>query len=204
MTQPDFDELARLWTQEGPEEERLLRALACKAERRAKALRYAELGMGAMLILAVLVAFFVDAAPATLIVGGLTVAAILWAGWRRHYRQAAALAEESSREAMLETAARRGRSKLKRSAAGLALLVPGFLLGALFKYSIHNGGRIGGFPGAFLASVTNGGWGTAGMLLLVAAFACLWRAHRALRREVGRLEQLRRAYRAEAELDGEG
>jgi hypothetical protein len=202
MTPPDFDELARLWTQEqSPEEQREFQRLARRAGRRAKALEYAEHGMGALLILAVLAAFFLNSEPATLIVGGLTVAAILWAGWRRHHRREAQLIDAGDREAMLDHALRNARARRNRSAAGLALIAPGFLLGALFKYSVQNGGEIGGFLAAFVASVTSVGWGLAGLIVLLLAMAWLLRSHLAIRRELARLEALRAEYREEARLD---
>lgn len=204
MTPPDFDELARLWKQEhSAEEERVFQRLARRAERRAKALEYAEHGMGGLLILAVLAAFFLNSEPATLIVGGLTVAAILWAGWKRHHRREARLIDAGNREAMLEHAVRNARASRKRSAAGLALIAPGFLLGALFKYSVQNGGEIAGFLPAFIASVTRVGWGMAGLLLLLLAIAWLLRSHLAIRRELAQLEALRAEYREEARLDAQ-
>lgn len=205
MTPPDFDELARLWTEEhSAEEERDFQLLVRRVGRRAKALQYAELGMGGLLILAVLVAFFVNAAPATLIVGGLIVVAILWVGWKPRQEDVAQLVHNRSREAMLEAALHRGRTSLRHSALGLLLLLPGFLLGALLKYSVQNAGEIDGFLSALAASVSRVGGGMAGVILLLVAFAYLWRSHLAMRHQVGRLERLRAEYREEARLDDRG
>ena len=202
MTPPDFDELARLWKQEhSAEEERMLQLLARNAGRQGKALQYAELGMGALLIAAIFVAFFVDSAPATLIVGGLVVAAVVWAGWKRHHRQAALLIDHSDRLALLESAVRNGRAGLRRSALGIALLVPGFLLGALFKFSVQSGGAVEDFLPVFIASISRVGPGMAGAGLLLLALLYLLRMHGARRREVDRLESLLAEYREEALLD---
>ena len=202
MTQPDFDELARLWTQEqSPEEERILRSLVRRAGWQAKALQYAEVGMCVLLVIAVLVALFVNAQPATLIVGGLTIVAIMWSTWKRRHRQEAMLIDAGDREKMLESAVRNGRASLKRSALGLTLLVPGFLLGTLLKYLIQSGGQIDGYLRALAASVTRPGWGMTGAILIALLLAYLARSHVRMRREVARLEQLRLEYRDEAQLD---
>lgn len=203
MTSPDFDELARLWTQEqSPEEERAFQLLARRVGRRARLWQVAEIAAGLVLILAVAAAMLTAADRSTLAVGALVVVAILWAGWKRRLNAVAMLVDTAGCAAMLDSAVRNGRASLRRSRLGLMLLAPGYLLGALLKYSLQNDG-VDGFLSAFAASL-RGFWpGWAGLSLLAAILAYLARSHLRMRREVARLEMMRDQYRAESALDAE-
>lgn len=202
MTPPDFDELARLWTQEqSPEEEHMFQQLARRAGRRAKALQHAETGVGILLILTVVIGVAINAAPATAIIGALIVIAIIWTAWRRNLGRIAMLADDGDRQAMLESALRSGRASLRRSRLGIALVLPGYLLGTLLKYSIQHDGRIDGFPAAFRTSLADLGAGSAGAVLVLAMLVYLIRSHVRMAGQVRRIALLLGEYQEEARLD---
>lgn len=206
MTEPDFDDIARLWRQPpGPEEEQAFRALARRASFRARLLRHSDLGIALLLILAVIVALALRPAPATLAVGILTIAGVGWSSWKRHLLgRMAATVETSDRRDLVHAAVVNASADLKRSNLGLCLLFPGVLLGAMLNHSFKHQ-RLEGFGAAFVEGITDWPWGIAVLLAIIAAFMGFLQGNRRLRKELARLRILEAQYREEARLDeGDG
>lgn len=200
----DFDRFEQLWRQEPADEEiRLFRKLARRAGRRGKALEHAEWGLGLLLIAGALAILLWEPAPATLIVVALIVTGILWSSSKRsRLAQAAAMLDRSSREALIQSAEKSVRARLKNSALGLVLIVPGWMLGIALKGMMLLDGNVRDFLNAFLGSFTKPP-GMASAAVVAAIFAILVHRHLRLRRESRRLVLLREQYRQEALRDRE-
>lgn len=206
MTSVDLDDWMQVWQDEQDEDElELVRASARRAMRRARLFNYAEHGISAAIIVAVIVWLVLEGAPATIAIAGLAILVILWSSWRRHMLfQVAELIRFDDRRDFLETGVQSARARLKRSRIGLIALLPSFLIGIYLKDGLAHGGAVGDLSAPFWESVTSGGSAAVALLLFVLVALWFGAAHLRLRAEVSRLEQLRDEYRVEASLDGDG
>ena len=204
MSRVDIDELMQLWREEPTDRElEAVREDARRAMRRARLVTYAEHGIAALVIAAILLSLVLKGAPASMAIGALTILVIVWSTWRRgKLLEAAALTRLGHRRRFLEEGLRSARTRLRRSRLGLVLLVPSALLGALLKHSLATGGDVAGFFRLFADSLIAGG--SALKVTALVALALLWfgTLHVRLRAEVRRIEALREQYRVEDELDG--
>lgn len=202
MTQVDLKDIALLWQEEPTaEEQREFRGFADKTERRAQFLQFAELGLGLLLIVAVLVAIFVAPGPATLVVGALSITAIAWSSWKRHLlSQVAMLVETSDRHTLVGHALVLAKARLRRSTLGLWFLLPGVLSGAFFTH-ILDGGALAVFPKAVVERSVTLPEGPIVLFILLVVTAQMLRTNLRLGTEVARLEGLSEDYLAEARLD---
>jgi len=199
----DFDDLAQLWREEpSAEEQRVLEVLARRASWEGRAVQHFDHALTLSIIIAVFLALLTSPTPATFGTGLLLAGAILWSSWKNHQlRQVALLVDTSNREALLESAWRATRARLRRSRLGMLLLVPGYLLGALAAYSYLNG-NLEGFltkMASHLSPTTRNGVLT--YILLGGLLACLIRTHLKVAREVRNIAALQERYRAEAHMD---
>lgn len=200
----EFDDLARLWQQEPtPEEQALFARLARRTSRRARMVERAEVGVGALLIVGVVAYSIWHSAPAaSLLVAAAIIVATIWSSWRRHVlARHARLIGGNDRREILASGVASARASLKRSAIGMVLLVPGFVLGAMLKYSAMNG-SLDGILAAEIASWSHPRGRLSHVVVLI-VLIYLGQVHLRLRRELKRLETLLGQYRDEARLDGE-
>ena len=205
MTDPEFDDFAKLWQQSfTADEQQAFRALARRVSLRTRLLRHADIGIGLLLIVAIAVALAIQPAPAALAVGILTMAGIGWSSWKRHVlARLGGQAAAPDRRAVVEAAAANVREDLRRSNLGLLLFFPGVLLGALLNHSVKHG-TLRGVDGALWRSVTDPFWGLLVLLLIIATFLGFVRGNLRLRKEAVRLGHLEAEYREEARLDRSG
>lgn len=203
MTESDFEDIAQLWREAPtPEEERAFRIMVRRASLRARLLRHADLGIGVLLVVAVLVAVALRPAPATLAVGILTIAGIGWSSWKRHWLgRMAASVESSDRRDLLHVAVVNAAADLKRSNLGLWLFLPGVLLGALLNHSFKQR-SLAGFGRVLVEGATDWPWGIATLAAIFLVFLGFIRTNRRQERELESLRALEAQYREEARLDG--
>lgn len=205
MTEPEFDDFAKLWQQSFThDEEQAFRALARRVSVRTRLLHHADLGIGIFLIIAITVALFIQPAPATLAVGILTMAGIGWSSWKRHVlARLGGHAGAADRRAVVDAAVANLSADLRRSNVGLLLFFPGVLLGALLNYSVKRG-TLDGFGRTLWSSLTDPSWGMLILAVIIAAFFGFVRGNFRLRSEAARLADLQAQYSEESRLDRGG
>lgn len=202
MSAPDIDELARLWRQEpGPEEQAAFAAIARSTGRRAWMLDRFESATTILLALAILGYLVRYGNPTAVVIGLIIIVGIVWSTIRRHeLMRRARAAVQGSPEKMLEEGVRTLGCTLRRHTIGTALLLPGFILGALLKYSLFTGGALAGFVPAIVEALGHIN-GRISFGIVFAALLYLLRANHRLRRELRRMTELRAEYLEEARLD---
>lgn len=202
MTGPDLDELAALWQGDpDPVEQARMEKLAAKARRRGRLYDYIEYATGIALVAIFVAGSFIAASPVTIALAVPLMIGVTWLTWRRRaLRQMALTLNTSDRGAFIESSLRNARRNLRRNTIGLAfipLLVP---LSVAFKISV----RTGGGPDEVWQALVQ--WAqtpraaiTVVALTILAGFC--FRSRFKIRREIGRLETLRRGYEQEAESE---
>lgn len=202
MSQPDFEEYAALWhAAPDPDEQERIGALVRGARRRGRLLGYADLAMGALVVLCTGLGFVMQPAPATAIIAGLLIASTLWVSWkRRALRQMTRTLGSSDRGSFLEIATRNATANLRRLVLSLYLLPIFALMAVLFKISIRHGGKLE-HPLAALAEWAISTRGTFSLIGIAVIMALLLRSRRKVKAELRSLENLGREYRREAALD---
>lgn len=202
MNEPDFGAFTALWQQEPAEEEvRIFRKLARRTSRHARLLRYAETWFGMALAAGTVAVFLYAPGVLTGLLAALLIFAMLWSAWQRHrLDDAAAQVGRANRHDLLESSERSARAALKRSTIGMVGAAPGGLATvALLDLAAH-----GGDAGTWFADLP-ATLGSQSILVSVsivtAVTAAAWRHNRRLHRELGRIAELRAAYREEDLLD---
>jgi hypothetical protein len=202
VNEPDFSAFAALWQQEPAEEEvRIFRKLARRASRRAHLLRHAETWFGYALAAATLATFLLAPGLLTGALAFLLAAVTAWTAWQRHrFDLAAADLSRNDRQVLLESSERSARAALRKSTVGTVTAFPGGMaLLALLDLVKH-----GGETEVWLANLPRT-LGSTSVLVSIALVTLVtlggWRQNRRLRRELHRIEALRRAYREEDLLD---
>ncbi|HEX9947847.1 MAG TPA: hypothetical protein VGA98_09935 [Allosphingosinicella sp.] len=204
MNRPEFDELAELWQDElDPLEQARMEANARAARRRGRLYDYLEYFLGIALVAIFVAGSFITASPLTIAVGVPLMIGITWLTWRRRaLRQMARTLNTSDRAAFIESSLHYARANLRRNTIGLVsipLLVP---MALAFKVSLRTGGGPHEVWQALLQwSQTPRAAITILLLTILGGFTVLSR--RKIRREIRRLEQLRRGYELEAERESE-
>jgi len=180
----------------------VLEILARRASWRARAVNYLEIGFSLLIFVAVITALVTAPAPATVVAGLIFIAGLVWSSWKRHrLQQVALLVATSDRKALLDNAWRTARAQLRRSRLNMAMLLPGYLLGALTAYSYLHGG-LDGFLPTFLDQLSPiSGRGIVTWLILGGVMTYLVRTDRRIRHELRNVHELRERYRTEAQLD---
>lgn len=206
MNAPEFDEFSRLWQgEEDAEEQRVFRRLAWRVGLKARALQFADYGLAALVIGAVMVGMLSEATPATLLFGALLGTAAVWATWkRRMLHHGEMVSGANDRGALIGMARERCRVELRQANSGLLLFPLGLLLAALFKLSVLSEGRLGRFPDLFVQTFGTGDRLPLPLVVLVIAEIYFLYRGRLLRRELKRLDALLELYRREAYLDARG
>ena len=200
MIQDDFNDLAALWnTPAQSDEQEELDRLARQTPRRARLIQWGELLTVALVAGAVVVSMALRLGPASLLIGGLLLLLLGWSAWKRHHlRNLALLIDRQDRLTYLRSSVRAKEADLKRSAVGLALILPGTVLAVLLGFSIRGEGDD---ILAFLVTIWTNERGLISLAILAFAIAVLVRSHLRLSAEVARLRALRDEYAEEAERD---
>jgi hypothetical protein len=203
MTRPDLDEFAALWHSEpDPLEQEQMQAYARAARRRGKLLGYLDAAWAALVFTILLGGVFVSPSPLTIAIGLPLMLATIWLSWkRRQMRQMARTLNTSTPEAFVASSLANARANLRRvtiSVASIPFLVP---VALAFKVSMRTGGGPQEIWEALLLwTHTIRAPITLVVLLTIAAFSL--RSRRRIKREMRRLEGLRRGYEAEADEEG--
>ncbi|HEX8583415.1 MAG TPA: hypothetical protein VF680_03285 [Allosphingosinicella sp.] len=203
MTRPDLDEFAALWHSEpDPLEQEQMQAYARAARRRGKLLGYLDAAWAALVFTILLGGVFVSPSPLTIAIGLPLMLATIWLSWkRRQMRQMARTLNTSTPEAFVASSLANARANLRRvtiSVASIPFLVP---VALAFKVSMRTGGGPQEIWEALLLwTHTIRAPITLVVLLTIAAFSL--RSRGRIKREMRRLEGLRRGYEAEADEEG--
>ncbi len=204
MNRPDFDEFAELWQDEpAPLELARMEADARSARRRGRLYDYLEYVLGVGFVAIFVVGSFVATSPVTIAVALPLIAVVTWLTWRRRaLRQMAQTLDTSDRGAFIESSLRYARANLRRNTIGLAFLPFAVPIALAFKVSL----RTGGGPFEVWRALVE--WAhtpraaiTIVLLTIIGGFTL--RSRRKIRREIDRLEKLRRGYELEAEREEE-
>lgn len=203
MTSPELEDYARLWRgEESAEEQRVFRRLAWRVGIKARALRFADYGLAALILIATVVAMTSDTTPATLLFGVLLGIAVVWGTWKRRVlHQTMLLGAIGSRETMIGAARERCRIELGQSRWGLLLFPLSIFAASAMKFSALTGGHVERFVPEFIAAVRHGDNPLLILLLLVLGEAYFLYRSRRLRSELRVLDLLGEQYRREASLD---
>lgn len=195
MNRDEWKDVAELWTDEtSTSEAALVEALAPRAAARARLIQRSELAVSLLLAVAVVGAVVLRPGPAVWLTGGAVLLALAWSSWRRHQLATLSLLiDRSGRRTFIESAFAAKQAQVRRSRIGLVLLFPGSLA-ALLLVDTLRGGSLLRDPASAAATLFDSGGDFVAPLLLVALALHLIRSHRALTRELGRLEELAAAY----------
>ncbi|HEY0028573.1 MAG TPA: hypothetical protein VGC35_11960 [Allosphingosinicella sp.] len=200
MNRPDLDGFAALWQSEpDPLEQAQMQAYARAARRRGKRLGYLDTALAILLFIILVGGVFVSHTPLTIAIGVPLMLVSIWVGWkRRQMRQMAQTLNTSTPAAFLASSLVNARANLRRVTIGLAS-VPFVVPAALaFKVSIRTGGGPQEVWEAFLLwTHTIRAPITLVVLSIIVAFSL--RSRSRIKREMQRLQGLRRGYEIEAE-----
>jgi hypothetical protein len=202
MNDPDFDDIAQLWQQPDEAEEQVVQLLAERTGRRARMMRYADLGFALLLGAGILVATLLNGAPLTYALGALLVFSLLWYERKTHrLLEIDRLLDPGDRESLVAAALKGTRARLHRTRISLFVILPGFLLGWALAQGLSHPEGLSDFPSLLqrLAARLDRLAVTGALLALLAGY--LLRSVALLRREEYRLERLRSQYREETTLD---
>lgn len=198
----DFGDLAALWSSAPTQEdEAVLDRLARRTPQRARREMAIELvGVGGI-ALAIVLAVIFKLGAATVAVGAIILALLGWSAWHRHHLGARALMIDRGDQAeFLASSLAAKEAELKRSALGLALIVPGTFLAMLLLFVLRHA-ELGESLSEYLISAVSTPRGLATTALLAATVAVSALAHRRVRRELAALEALQAEYDEEARRD---
>jgi hypothetical protein len=202
VTGEEYRELAALWGDSAPvvdqqEAARLGRA----TPRRARIAQWGELAVAALLVGAIAASILWSLGTATMFTGGLLLVLLGWSAWKRHaLRNVALLIDESDRLSFIQSSVRAKEAELRRSAIGLALILPGVVIAMLWGFSLrYPGGEVD--LGGFLLAVVTGPVGLITFGCVAAAVLVLSLAHLRMRSELAELRRLQGQYAEEARRD---
>jgi hypothetical protein len=208
MNRPEFDEFAALWQSEtDPGEQAQMQAYARAARRKGRLLGLVDYAVAFLIITVSLSGLFISHTPLTLAATAVIVIATVYLTWkRRQIRQMARTLNTADQQAFRESSIQIARANLRRvmfSLSTIPFLVP---LALTWKVSVRTGGGPQEVVDAFIAWTQTIRAPITIVLLLIVAGLSL-RSRRKLKREIERLESLRRGYEREADQDsaeGEG
>ncbi len=202
LTRDEYRELAALWGEAAPvgDQEEVER-LARTTPRRARLAQWSELAVVALLFAAIAASIVWSLGPATMLTGGLLLVLLGWSAWKRHHlANLTLLIDPSDRLSFVRSSADAKEAELRRSALGLALILPGVVIALLWGFSLrHPDG--GADLGAFLLTVATAPRGLITYGCLLAAVIILSMMHVRLRRELAELRRLQQQYADEARRD---
>jgi hypothetical protein len=202
LTLEEYEELADLWTAApSGEERRDLQRLFKRTPGRARVTQYGELVVVVLLAAAIMGAMALRLGPATLLTGGLVLLLLGWSAWKRHnLTNLALLIDQRDSHAFICSMVRSKEAEAKRSALGLAFILPGTLLTMLLGYSVRGHGE-GADLASFLVSALTTPRGLIASAFLLCAVMILALSHMRLLDELRRLRDLRADYEEERRRD---
>lgn len=205
MNGEDIGELAALWSTPAPEtEQREWEAIARRTPRRAWLVQASELGFVAIIALCIIAAMIWRMGAATLATGSIILLLLAWSAWNRHQLARSAMATNpAGRAAFLACLVQAKEAELRRSAIGLALILPGAVLAALLGFAVQVDPVQVSFA-AFLPQVMLTARGIVALAFLGGAVMMLTLTHLRLAGELARLRALRQAELDELQMDQEG
>lgn len=198
MTDPDLQSLADLWTEPDGAEQEAFEAMARKARFRGRVFAYLDFAaVGIIVGGSILGIFITPSAVAMLAAIALIVTTVIVARKRRHIKQMTLTLDTASRQAFIETSMSNANANLRRTRLSLAFFPLGVVVALFYKMSLRTGGRTERIPAEFVEWVQTPR-GLITMILLALLFAWGVRTGARIKRELGRLEELRDAYAEEA------
>lgn len=196
MREAGFDEFADLWQDPEEGEQEVFEALARRARRSGRMMGYADIALGAMIILLAVGGVFITPNPATLAAAVLVVAATTWVSFqRRRIRQMAATLVTADRAAFLASSIRNAHANLRRVTLTLLCLPFLFASGVVFRLTVKNNGHL---DLAIVAAWARSGHGVFGLSALAVLIILAVRSRRRFASELRQLKGLK------AEYDEEG
>lgn len=172
--------------------------MARRTPKVARFTQWGELAVALLLAGTIILAIFLHLGPATVLTGGLVLFLLGWSSWKRHHlANLALLVDERDRRSFIRSSLQAKEAELRRSALGLALLLPSVLLSLLLTFAMrHPTGQ--GALGPFLLEALSNRRGLVVIGFVAAALLILARSHRRVRREVAALALLQLDYEQEA------
>lgn len=204
MNADEFGDLAALWNAPARAAELSeLEQIARKTPARARLVQASELALAAIVAICVAAAMMWRAAPATLFVGSSFLLLLGWSAWSRHrLADLALLVDRSDRSTFLSSVIRAKEAELRRSAIGLALMLPAVLLVMVLSYLVQSVGQQATSFAEFMPEVMLTLRGGIALVVLAGAICLLTVSHLRLIGELARLHELARDYAEEMRLDG--
>jgi hypothetical protein len=200
MTDPDFDDIARLWQHESdPAEREMVLKLARKAKRQARLQAYGDISWSVLIVAIVVLTTLAKPNMFSVAIGLLTLAVIFWLNWKRRQLRLH-LMNANDRAAFLASSIRVAKHSLHRVLLSLAIFPPAILLAILLRVTRDGDG---GFDHLLQAGSA---WalsprGFIAVSALIGGIIWLARSRLRYRTEIRRLEELQSAYAREARQD---
>ena len=201
MIDREMDELALLWSEAAalPEEEQIARSVAARVGWRAQMLRYADFVAAVGIAAGVALLVLTEGGGGALGISGLMlVLATGWSTWKRQKLwEIETSAAAGGGAALLASAAASTRARLKRTNFSLLAVPLGVILGLWFGVGLHQ-------PNmeslSELVAYAQAHAGRTVVTVGIVALLLVWLLHsrRSLRRELQRIDALRRDYDDEA------
>lgn len=203
MKPDDFEDLAALWSASAPaDDEAELRRIARHTPRVARLSQLGELVMVVLLAGVIMLSIVWNLGPATMLLGSLILILLAWSAWKRHHLgNLALLVAGGDRATYVRGLIQAKEAELKRSALGLAFILPGTFLTMLLGYALHQERGGGGVLAAFLLAAMTTARGLVTLGFLMCALMLLSLSHIRLIGELRRLRALLDEYETEARLD---
>ena len=196
------EELAALWGDSAPaDDQREVEQLARQTPARARMAQWGELVLVLLIAGIIGLSIIWNLGSASALTGSLLLVLLAWSAWKRHrLTNLALLIDDRDRLSFVRSRVRAKEAELTRSALGLALILPGVVIAALWSFSVrHPSGD--GELGAFLLAAWTAPRGLMTMALILGAILILGLSHLRVRRELGQLRKLQDAYVEEEEQD---
>jgi hypothetical protein len=202
VTRDEYRELADLWGDAAPVgDQQEVARLAAATPRRARLTQWGELAVVVLLFLGIGASIVWNMGSATMLTGGLLLVLLGWSAWKRHHlANVTLLIDQSDRLSFIRSSVRAKEAELRRSGLGLALVLPGVVIGLLWGFTLR-------YPegerelGSFLWSAVTAPRGLITYGCVIAAVLILGGLHRRLRTELAQLRRLQEEYADEARKD---
>jgi hypothetical protein len=204
VTDPELEQLARLWRRPDAAEQAMFEKMARRARLKARLIGYGDLFLFFAIIVTMSLVVIRHRSATGIALGLLILAAVAALNrQRRIYRQASWRIDTSRTDAFLDSAIGSARARMRTVMLGLHLTLPFMCLTIIFLMSM--GGHITRETG--LSHVPQ--WvlsprGTAIVLMFVLMTVLSVVLRYRIGKEIERLERLKRSYEEEDERDGEG
>jgi len=202
LIRDEFQDLAALWSASAPaDEQEEFERLARRTPRLARFTQWGELALVGVVAAILLSAMAFNLGPETLLTGGLLLLLLGWSALKRHHlANLALLVDARDRLSFVRSTLLAKEAELKRSALGLALVPPGFLITLLMGFSLRSPDGRGELM-TFLLAVLTTPRGLITLGFVLCAVMMLTLSHFRLQGELARLRGLRADYEDAARRD---